>query len=179
MAVKYPHDNPDSWDTLITGKLIWPGTVIAATPSVSLDFEITKRRNKLGGRIKPLGMQPRSLVYTIQISTEEEWDEIQKILPQTPLVNPSVATQPMQISHPLAKSMGIDSVYFKNLSTSYPDAGEGWFVTLGFMENLKPEFITEDTAKQKAGSKKKKKKSLGTAARDLLTGAADGLGGFN
>lgn len=142
------------------GKITFPGVVIAADLNIDQQYEVINPRGRLGtdGVVDSItdspgiiytGLQPRTLSYSILLSTDEEVSEyINDILPNMPYAAINTPVKPLQITHSFANVHGISSVFIDDYTTSAPGSS-GWIINLSLMENLRGDNITQDIEVEK------------------------------
>lgn len=143
--------NPDNdWDALILGGEQWPGlaTVTGAGVARKLDVKATKGSDV--GTIKDNGYVNGKLVIELQIWTEDQWRELQRLLPIIHPRRKGGDRKPLQIIHPVANLLGIDNVYVQKLPTPSLDKGRGIMVfrfeVLEWVEEAKPVKVASGAA---------------------------------
>jgi len=120
-----PHweDAGAPWDKLILGDNVMPGvwSVINGAAELEIDTKKTKGHDK--ARVKPLGLLPPKIQAKGQLISREDWESLQKIMPDIQPKKPGGPKFAMKIYHPAAAFMGLTSVIVERVRS--PEISNG------------------------------------------------------
>ncbi len=106
------------WDRLFLGGKTWPGLAIVE-PQQNRAISVAKRRGR-EPTLTDNGYDPGQIKVTVKAWTEEQWSELQNLIPEfSPRKNETVRT-PLEIWHPATDVLGIDAVVITSVSMKHP-----------------------------------------------------------
>lgn len=123
-------DDDGDWDTLILGGTVWPGIWELSGDGVSRDIDVKKSKGSDTATLKDEGYQNAKFTATGTIWTAEQFSELQAILPEIHPRRKGGDRQALQIVHPAANLLGIDSVYLKGIKMPALDGPKGGPMTI-------------------------------------------------
>lgn len=115
-------DGADWWDTVILGGEFLPG-IWSAEADVDYDLDVKKVKGKDGANYTDNGRNPAKVKITGQITSKEEWDEWQRIIPVVFPRTKGTKRDPLEITHPEPNSKGVFSVYTEGFPAMKLDKG--------------------------------------------------------
>jgi hypothetical protein len=126
----WPHwddrDWQDAWDTLILGEDTWPGVWEISGPGVSRKIDVKKTKGQDGATMKDEGYQPARLTLTGIVWTEDQWDELQRLVAKVHPRKAGGSRTPLEIYHPQSSLLGINQIYIDKIGIPRkPTAGDG------------------------------------------------------
>jgi hypothetical protein len=122
-------DWPDGWDTLVLGEDIWPGSWEVSGPGVSRKIDVKKTKGEDGATMKDEGYQPARLTLTGTIWNQDQWNELQRLLPTIHPRKAGGSRTPLEIYHPQSSLLGITQIYIDKIGIPRkPTAGDGLLV---------------------------------------------------
>lgn len=107
-----PHweDDGSPWDKLILGNNVLPGVWAVVNGAAELEIDTKKTKGKDRARVKPLGLLPPKIQARGQLISREDWDALQKIMPDLRPRKPGGPQFALKIYHPAAAFMGLTTV---------------------------------------------------------------------
>lgn len=112
------------WNFVWLGASLLPG-IATVTVRKSRALDVQRGKGSDGAYIVDHGNEPASVSISLLITNKTEWDAWVAVLPSIdPQKNGGTKT-PLDISHPEPNSMGITTVYVKDISGNPPTALSG------------------------------------------------------
>ena len=136
-----------TWDTLILGSVTMPGVCTVDTDS-SRDIQIAKQKRHDGAHLKDNGRNASPVKATLILWTQDQFEELDRILPRFLPRKPGIASAPFDIVHPATRLMGVSQVTIQRVRVTTPVVGQ-LRVDFDFIEWFEPSAIK--------GSKRKRK----------------------
>lgn len=126
-------ESDDSWDALILG-----GKFIPGVPSVKVKRPVTKidkqkAKGKAGAKPKNQGADPATVDITITLINRADLEALEQVLDML-VPKKSGEVNPLEIQHPAANVVGVTQIIIENISTSQPNAKDGWKVDIDAVE---------------------------------------------
>lgn len=119
-------DDPLAWDTLILDDEIWPGICEISGAGVSRKVDVKKGKGEDGATIKDEGYDLARLSITITIYDEEDWVQLQRLLPTVHPKRKGGTRTPISIVNPQCNLLGVSSIYIDKISIpKKPKSGDG------------------------------------------------------
>ncbi len=109
------------WDKLYLGGKTWPG-VAQVEPVANRSIDVAKRRGR-EPTLTDNGYNPGDVKATIRVWTEEQWSELQNLIPEFSPRKSETLTTPYEIYHPSTALLGIDAVSIKSINPKPPVEG--------------------------------------------------------
>jgi len=129
-------DADGDWDTLVLGGTVWPGIWEISGDGVKRDIDLKKEKGSDKATLKDEGYKNAKIEAVGTIWTLAQWRELQQILPEVHPRRDGGDRQALQIIHPGANLLGIDSVYLTGIKVPSLDKAKGGplQVTLSLIE---------------------------------------------
>jgi len=118
----YDEAGGSPWDRLQLGKHVMPG-VWSIEATCERDINVKKSKGKDGARMKDRGYQPASITLTGKLSTQEEWEALQRILPELHPRKKGGKRNQITAQHPALALMGLSEIYVKSIKA--PTVADG------------------------------------------------------
>jgi hypothetical protein len=109
-ALPHWEDEGQPWDKLILGDNVMPGVWTVTNGVAELQIDSKKSKGNDKARIKPLGLLPPKIQAKGQIVSREDWEALQKIMPDLQPRKPGGPKFALKIYHPAAAIIGLTSV---------------------------------------------------------------------
>ena len=145
-----PAAENQEWDTLILGGEVFPGVATISGSGLKRKIDIKKPKGSDGASLKDEGYEPAKLAVELLIHRIADWDLLQALLP---IINPRKkggVRSPLSITHPVTRSLGINSIYVDSIPVFEHDKRNQWikfrFTAIEWFPGPKP-------VKKGAGSK--------------------------
>lgn len=108
-----PHwDDPDApWDKLTLGVHVMPGVWEINGGECVRQIDEKKGKDLDHARIRDMGLKPPRLQARGRLVSREDWEQLQRVLPDMHPRKPGGIKQPLKIYHPAAALLGITTVY--------------------------------------------------------------------
>ena len=103
-------DPTQSWDTLYLAGRAFPG-IVDIDGEVSRDVEVKKAKDQDGATLKDNGYEPAKIEITIRVSTREQWQSLQGLIPDIHPRTKGGARAPVSIGHPAPNLLGVNQIY--------------------------------------------------------------------
>ena len=151
MSLPWINDGDLLWDTLILGADVWPGLpVVEAAASRSVDAQ--KKKGDDGANLVDQGYEPTQVKITIRMWLREQWEELQRLLPNVhPRTKGGIRT-PVDIIHPATQLIGVRQIYVEKVGPLTVDRGLMTFVLEAIEWFPAPKPNKSSTKKAKASS---------------------------
>ncbi len=124
-ALTTPFENLE-WDTLILGGEVFPGIASIGGSGLKRKIDIKKPKGSDGASLRDEGYEPARLAVELLIYSIADWDLLQALLP---LINPRKkggVRSPLVITHPITRSLGINSIYVDTIPIFDHDKRNQW-----------------------------------------------------
>jgi hypothetical protein len=115
-------DDPELWDTLQVGPWTMPG-VWTVDFSIRREIDVKKAVSTDGARLKDKGYAPPQLTLTGKLTTRDDWNTLQGIMPSIHPRRPGAARTPFRIVHPKTLLMGITAIFIHEVDAVTLDNG--------------------------------------------------------
>ncbi len=122
----------DAWSVVWLGGELLPG-LAEVTTAPSRDIDVQKSSGSDGARLKDTGYQPAEVTIALRMSSQEQLQAWEALLPSLHPRRPGGLRQPLAIQHPNPNSFGVVNVYPKKISAPPPVDGV-WTVTIECLE---------------------------------------------
>jgi hypothetical protein len=129
-GVPFWTDDTAEWDTLILGGTVWPGIWEISGEGVQRKIDLKKSKGSDKATLKDEGYKNAKLTATGTIWTAEQLSELQAILPEVHPRKSGGDRTAMQLIHPAANLIGIDSVYLTGIKVPRLDGPKGGPLTV-------------------------------------------------
>lgn len=130
-----------AWNRLNLGGKVWPG-IVDIDVSAERKIDVTKAKGKDKGELKDQGYENASLTIKLQITNQEQWDEVQRLLPDVHPKKNGGTRNTLEILHPKPNLLGITTIYIKKITPGTPSAKSGMVITFEAIEMSKPTPVT-------------------------------------
>jgi len=119
-----PHwDDPDApWDKLTLGVHVMPGVWAITGGECARQVDHKKTKDKDGARIRDMGLLPPRLQAVGRLAgrdangqPNDDWAQLQRIMPDIHPKKPGGIKQPLKIYHPAAALIGVTTVYVERI----------------------------------------------------------------
>lgn len=121
-------DAVNDWDTLVLGGETWPGIATVTGSGVARKLDVKRKKGADVGTLKDEGYINGKLSIELRIWTQDQWRELQRLLPIIHPRRKGGDRKPLQIIHPVANLLGIENVYTEKLPIPSLDKGKGIMV---------------------------------------------------
>lgn len=109
------------WDTLVIGGYPFPGVAtLKITPKRKVQIKTSKDTN--GTSLEDTGYEGAKIDGKLRVWTDEQVDEIFRLLSFLHPRSQSGVSTPLTIVHPIATMFGIQAIYFPEFSIATPTA---------------------------------------------------------
>jgi hypothetical protein len=161
-GLAYWADGLSDWDELILGGVKWPGIWSVTGAGVSRKIDLKKSKGADQATLKDEGYKNAKLTATGVLHSAEQWQQLQQVLPDVHPRRQGGDRQPLQLIHPAANLLGIDSVYLTGIKVPTIDAPKGGPLTivLDFIEWTPKPKPVKNASGQSGGGKGNQPKTL-------------------
>jgi hypothetical protein len=109
-------DDPDApWDRLTLGDHVMPGVWEITGGECARQVDHKKTKDKDGARIRDLGLIPPRMAARGRLTSREDWDELQKIMPDIHPKKKGGIKFPLAIFHPAVALLGVSQIYVERI----------------------------------------------------------------
>jgi len=135
-GLPYWTDDEGEWDKLILGGTPWPGIWELSGDGVKRNIDLKKSKGADTATLKDEGYKNAKFTAVGTIWNREQFKELQAILPEVHPRRKGGDRQALQIIHPAANLLGIDSVYLTGIKMPKLDGPKGGplTITITFIE---------------------------------------------
>ena len=163
----------DDWQEMVLGGIRWPGIWTISGSGAVRNLDMKKAKGSDIATLKDEGYKNAALTATGTIWTAAQWKELQALLPEVHPRRYGGDRTPLQLVHPAANFIGVDSVYLRGISIPELDAAKGGpiIVELDFLEwTPAPKPVTKGTGTGtgKGGGKSKAEEAADRAQSDWM-----------
>jgi len=123
MGLPHWEDAGSPWDKLVLGDNVMPGIweINGGVCERQVDHKKTKDKDK--AVIKDLGLLPPRLQAKGRLYSREDWEALQKIMPDIHPRKAGGPKFPLKIYHPAAAIMGVSTIYVERIRPPEIDNG--------------------------------------------------------
>lgn len=148
-----PHweDEGAPWDKLILGDNVMPGVWSVVNGQAELEIDTKKTKDKDRARVRPLGLLPPKIQAKGQLVSREDWEALQRIMPDIQPKKPGGPKFALKIYHPAAALIGLTNVIVERVRS--PEINNGVLeITLDLIDWTEQPKKTNIQAKQKVAT---------------------------
>lgn len=153
MTLAWWADGSLLWDTLILGGEVMPG-LSAVTGDVARKLDIKPVKGTDGATMSDEGYEPGPIQIATRLFTQQQWTELQRLLPRFHPRAAGGTRSPLDIWHPAANLIGITTIYIRKIAMPVIDAKRVATVVIEAVQWFPaPKPATKNTKAPKGGGK--------------------------
>jgi len=122
MSLPWISDDTLLWDTLIIGGEVWPG-VPTVTVEATRAVDLQKKKGDDGANLVDQGYEPAKVTLTLRLWMQDQWDELQRLLPTVHPRRKGGIRTPVDIVHPATQLVGVRQIYITKIGSPTADKG--------------------------------------------------------
>lgn len=122
-ALPHWEDAGSPWDRLTLGDNVMPGVWTVVNGVAELEVDTKKTKGKDRARVKPLGLLPPKIQAKGRLVTREDWESLQRIMPDLQPRKPGGPKFALKIYHPAAALIGLTMVIVERFRTPEINGG--------------------------------------------------------
>lgn len=170
-GLAYWLEDSGEWDQLILGGTNWPGIWEIQGEGVERDIDLKKSKGSDQATLKDEGYRNGKFDAVGIIYNDEQWRQLQSLLPEVHPRRKGGDRKALQIIHPQVNVLGIDSAYLTKIRIPELDRTRGGplVVTLSFIEWVPKPKKVDNASGGACGPKWQAAKNAVDIAKTLLT----------
>lgn len=139
-----------SWDYVWIGETLLPGVIKEFKIDSKNSLDVGKAQGNTGAPVTPKGRLPRTMSITVQVTTQDAWNQWDDVLKNLNLQGADAKQRSFSITHPLPAKFGVTSIYIESCSLPMPSPVNGITFTLTCTENIPPKPVNNAKNQSKA-----------------------------
>lgn len=125
--------DPSAWNTARLGEVSLPGIVTVESVPCGKSIDEKKRKGRDGADLTDNGIEPAKFKVELWL-TAEDWELWLQVLPKIDPRTANTARAPLELVHPLPNSMGVRTVYVKQIEARSPSAQDGMKIIISVVQ---------------------------------------------